>query len=150
MALRDGNRDGWIEERPITVSSMLTDYSDWPYLAQCFRLEYRATDLATGKMCIAVRYGITSQPPEVANPHTLLRQVRTEWVIETGNHGRRDVTLHEDDTMISQNTAAHVMATINNTVVGLVLKHGYTNLAHARRVWDYTIGALIHNVRTRE
>jgi hypothetical protein len=41
------------------------------------------TDMVTGETSSEVRYGITSQPPEVAGPRTLLAQVRGEWGIET-------------------------------------------------------------------
>ena len=34
---------GRIETRQITVSSLMTDYLDWPYLGQVFKLERRFT-----------------------------------------------------------------------------------------------------------
>ncbi len=46
---------GRIEERILTASSLLADYSDWRYLAQVFKLEYRTTELCTGKVTHAVR-----------------------------------------------------------------------------------------------
>jgi predicted transposase YbfD/YdcC len=137
---------GRLEERMITVSSLLHDYSDWPYLAQAFRLDYRHTDMVTGETSSEVRYGITSQPPDIADPRKLLAQVRGEWGIETGLHGRRDVTLGEDDAHLRHGQAAHVLAVLNNTVVGLVLKHGYTNLAQARRVLDYLVNKCLHHL----
>lgn len=135
---------GRLEERTITVSSLLRDDSDWPYLEQVFRLEYRTTDLVTGETTTAVRYGITSQPPEVAATQQLLAQVRAEWGIETGLHGRRDGTLREDAAHLRQGQAAHVLAVLNNTVVGLALKHGYANLAQARCVLAYLIDKCLH------
>ncbi|NJO84015.1 MAG: hypothetical protein HC828_15330 [Blastochloris sp.] len=65
--------------------------------------------------------------------------MRSEWGIETGLHGRRDGTLREDATRPGAGSAPQVLAALNNTVVGLALKHGYTNLAQARRAWEYTI-----------
>jgi predicted transposase YbfD/YdcC len=135
---------GRLEERTITVSSLLKEYSDWPYLEQVFQLTYETTDLATGAIRTAVRYGITSQPPEVADPEQLLAQVRGEWGIETGLHGRRDTTLREDAAHPGAGVAPHVLATLNNTVIGLVRKHGYTNLAQARRVLDYLVNKCLH------
>jgi hypothetical protein len=49
------------------VSSLLADYSDWPSLAQVFKLERQVTQ--RGKTTTEVMYGMTSQPPEVASPH---------------------------------------------------------------------------------
>jgi hypothetical protein len=40
----------------------------------------------------------------------------------------------------------HVLATLNNTVVGLVLKHGYANLAQTRRVMDYPPNKCLHQL----
>jgi hypothetical protein len=49
-----------------------------------FRLDYRHTDMMTGETSSEVRYGITSQPPDIADARKLLAQVRGEWGIETG------------------------------------------------------------------
>jgi hypothetical protein len=102
--------------------------------------------MVTGETSSEVRYGITSQPPDIADPRKLLAQVRGEWGIETGLHGRRDVTLGEDDAHLRHGQAAHVLAVLNNTVVGLVLKHGYANLAQARRVLDYLVNKCLHHL----
>jgi predicted transposase YbfD/YdcC len=135
---------GRLEERTITVSSLLKDYTDWPYLEQVFQVTYQTTDMITGEIRTAVRYGITSQPPDVADPRKLLAQVRGEWGIETGLHGRRDSTLHEDATRPGAGSAPQVLAALNHTVVGLALKHGYANLAQARRAWEYTINKCLY------
>lgn len=137
---------GRIEERTITVSSLLNDHSDWPYLAQVFRIDYRHTNVRTGKVSTEIRYGITSQPPEVATPERLLAQVRGEWAIETGLHGRRDVTLHEDESRVRQGRAPQMIAALNNTIIGLALKHGATNLAAARRTFNYLVDKCLHQL----
>jgi len=137
------NGHGRREERTITVSSLLVETSDWPSLEQAVRLDYRHTDLNTGKTRSEVRSGITSQPPDVADPTTLLAQVRGEWGSETGLHGRRDVTLGEDASQVSWDQAPHVLATVNTTVIGLVLAHGYTNLAQARRAFNYLVDTCV-------
>jgi len=51
---------GRLEERTITVSSMLNDYLDWPHLGQVFKLERRFTQLSTGETEYEVQYGLTS------------------------------------------------------------------------------------------
>ncbi len=50
-----------------------------------------------------------------------------------GLHYRRDVTFHEDATRLTQGQAGHVMAALNNLVIGLLRLAGFTNLAAARR-----------------
>jgi hypothetical protein len=112
---------GRLEERTLTVSSLVQEPSDWPSLAQAVRLDYRHTDLSTGKISTEVRSGITSQPSEVADPTRLLAQVCREQ-------------------------APHVLATVNTTVIGLVFTHGYANLAHARRTFNYLVDTYLHQL----
>jgi predicted transposase YbfD/YdcC len=87
---------GRIEERILTTSSMVADYSDWPYVAQVFKLEYRTWCCVTGKASVDIRYGVTSAPVTVLDAHGLLRATRRHWGMETGLHGRRDVQFRED------------------------------------------------------
>jgi len=70
---------GRSEERVVTVSSLLADYTDWPYLAQVFKLEYSAIDKQSGEVVTALRYGVTSAPASVLNAERLLAAVRRHW-----------------------------------------------------------------------
>ncbi|MCC6146782.1 MAG: hypothetical protein IT308_04370 [Anaerolineaceae bacterium] len=63
---------GRIETRQITVSSLMNDYLDWPYLGQVFKVERRFTTLATGKVESEVQYGLTSLTRQKADPKKLL------------------------------------------------------------------------------
>lgn len=127
---------GRIEERTITVSSLLNDYLDWPHLSQVFKLERRFTYLSTGMVETEIQYGLTSLTPQEADPKRLLAIVRSEWGIENGLHYRRDVTFQEDQTRMTQKAMGRVMAIINNLVISLINHQGYTNHAHARRVFN--------------
>jgi len=127
---------GRLEERTITVSSLLKDYLDWPGVAQVFKLERRFTHLATGEVEQEVRYGLTSLPSQNASPERLLAIVRSGWGIENGLHYRRDVTFHEDATRMTRKTTGRAMATINNLVSSLLAIHGFRNFAQARRFFD--------------
>jgi predicted transposase YbfD/YdcC len=127
---------GRLEQRTITVSSMLNDYLDWPQLGQVFKLERRFTTLATGEVSQEVQYGLTSLTREEASPQQLLDIVRSEWGIENGLHYRRDVTFQEDQTRMTHKPFARVMTIINNLVIGLINRQGFTNHAHARRVFN--------------
>jgi predicted transposase YbfD/YdcC len=121
------------EWRTLTASTDLTDWSDWPGLAQVFRLERQRLTCATGKREQEVVYGLTSLPPERATAAELLRLSRAHWGVENGLHYRRDVTFHEDATRLTQGHAGRVMAALNNLVIGLLCRRGYTNHAAARR-----------------
>jgi len=121
------------EWRTLTASTDLTGYSDWPGLAQVFRLERQRLTSATGKREQAVVYGLTSLAPAQATAAELLRLSRAHWGIENGLHYRRDVTYHEDATRLTQGHAGRVMAALNNLVIGLLCRAGFTNHAAARR-----------------
>lgn len=124
---------GRIEKRTLTASGELKDYDGWPYAEQVFRLVREFKQVNTGKMTREVVYGITSLTAQEANAARLLEIVRTHWGIESGLHYRRDVTFHEDHGRIRQGHGAHVMAVINNVVLGLFARLGYSNAAEARR-----------------
>lgn len=127
---------GRLEERTITVSSLLKDYLDWPEVAQVFKLERRFTNLATGEVDQEVRYGLTSLSSPKASPQRLLEIVRSAWGIENGLHYRRDVTFQEDATRMTCKSVGRAMATINNLVSSLLAFHDFRNFAQARRRFD--------------
>jgi len=124
-----GRREG----RQITVSPELNGYSDWPGLAQVFRLERERYVSKSGKTQREVVYGLTSLTSRQASPARLLALTRAYWGIENGLPYRRDVTFHEDATRLTQGNAGPVMASLNNLVIGLLRLAGFTNLAAARR-----------------
>jgi predicted transposase YbfD/YdcC len=124
---------GRIETRTIFVSTLLNDYLDWPYVAQVFRLErIRWHNRYKGKTREII-YGLTSLTPHQASPKRLLKLTREYWGIENGLHYRRDVTLGDDATRMTKGQAGRNMAILNNLVLGLCLRHGYSNVAQARR-----------------
>ena len=127
---------GRLDKRSIIVSSLLADYSDWPELAQVFKLERQSTN-ALGITKTEVRYGVTSLPAEVANPTRLLALSRGHWGIENGLHYRRDATMREDHAQLRMGHAPEMLAVLNNTVLGLFARQGASNVAHARREFAY-------------
>src|SRR6202165_2059091 len=127
---------GRLDKRSIIVSSLLADYSDWPELAQVFKLERQRTN-TLGQTQTQVRYGVTSLPAYLADPKRLLALTRGHWGIENGLHHRRDVTLHEDHAQIRMGHAPEILAVLNNIVLGLFARQGETNVAHARRDFAY-------------
>lgn len=140
---------GRLDERVITVSSLLKDYTPWPYLEQVFKLERSVTD-GLGRMHHDVRYGVTSLPAHVADAGRLLQIARAEWGIENGLHYRRDVSLQEDHSQMRRGRAPHILATLNNTVVSVAGYHGVTNLAKVQREFQYrfdrALAVLAHTV----
>lgn len=127
---------GRIERRTLTSSAMLKDYLTWPHLEQVFKLERRFTYLKTGQVMTETCYGLTSLTPAEASPARLLTLLRDYWGIENGLHYRRDVTLKEDQCRLKIGHATRTMAIINNLVIGLIRRQGYTNAPQARRYYN--------------
>lgn len=124
---------GRLETRTLTTSSQLTDFLDWPFLQQVFKLERFITVSKTGKTRHELVYGVTSLSAEQASPSQLLHMLRSYWQIENCLHYPRDVTLHEDHTRFKQWNAAHNMAIINNLVLSLLAKSNFPFVPSARR-----------------
>jgi predicted transposase YbfD/YdcC len=119
------------EYRRLTVSSLLADYSDWPYLRQAFQI-VRIT--RQGRMISRdERYGITSAPATVLPAAQLAATVRAHWQIENGLHYRRDVSLHEDASHVRMGQAPQILACLNNAVCSLAKRAGQANLPAMQR-----------------
>jgi len=127
---------GRIETRIITTSEMLNSYSDWPGLAQVYRLQRKFEWWRSGKCYRTsdeVEFGITSLSRAETSPSRLLDIRRAHWSIETGSHYRRDVTLKEDATRMTVGNLAKIMACINNLILALIKQAKFHNAAQARR-----------------
>jgi predicted transposase YbfD/YdcC len=124
---------GRIEVRTLTTSSQLNDFLDWPFLQQVFKLERHVTIQKSGKTRNEIVYGITSLSAEEASPAQLLQMLRSYWQIENGLHYPRDVSLREDQTRFKNHSAAHVMAIINNLILGLIANSDFPFVPTARR-----------------
>jgi predicted transposase YbfD/YdcC len=124
---------GRLEERRLTASTALVEYSDWPGLAQVFQVERRVTVKQSGAQRAEAVYGVTSLSPERARPERLLRLVRQHWQIENQIHWVRDVTFDEDRSQVRCGSIPQVMAAFRNTAIGLMHWAGETNIAAACR-----------------
>jgi len=132
---------GRLEKRTLTLMVDEQNFLNWPGVRLVFKLERYVKQIRTGEESIEVAYGISSCDPKKVTAKQMLRWTRHYWGIENGLHYRRDVTLNEDATRISQPALARTMAAINNFIVGLTQKLGYSNLASARRIFDARIAA---------
>lgn len=132
---------GRIEQRSLTCSDELSDYSNWPGLKQVFQLTRKTTIMNTDKVREETVYGITSFTKEQAGPERLLEFVRRHWHIENRSFWVRDVTFGEDHSQVRCGNIPQVMAALRNLVIGLMRWLGYTNIAaacrrFASRPWD--------------
>jgi predicted transposase YbfD/YdcC len=128
---------GRLETRTLTVSSQLQGYLDWPYLEQVFKLERRFVSFKTGEVQGETVYGFTSLTRDEIIPLQLLDKIRSYWGIESGLHYRRDVTLREDYTRLTQGRAGQAMACLNNLILGILLsKKMFRTIPTARRYFS--------------
>jgi predicted transposase YbfD/YdcC len=127
---------GRLERRTLTLSAELKEHLNWPGAEQVFKLERYSERTKDHQVMHEVTYGITSLSSAEVTADELLHIVRQHWGIENGLHYRRDVTLHEDACHLKRGQAPHALAVINNLVIGLVLRLGWSNLAEARRFFD--------------
>lgn len=134
------------EERTLTTSSLLKDYLDWPGLTQVFKLERRTVKIATGEVRHEVVFGITSLTAQKADAKRLNGLIRQYWGIENGLHYRRDKSLQEDATRMHDRNQAQNLATLNNLIVGLVLRQGWPYLPQARRHYAGCLPAALNLV----
>jgi predicted transposase YbfD/YdcC len=106
------------DTRHLTASTDLLGYSDWPGLAQVFRLERTWWEHATSHR--VVQYGITSLPPGFADPARLLALKRGHWQIENGLHRVKDVALAEDTSSVHLGRGPAVLAALRDCAVSLL------------------------------
>ncbi len=119
------------DTRHLIASTDLVGYSDWPYLAQVFRLE--RTWQVRGKLKQEVQYGITSLPTQVADASRLLALKRGHWRIENCDHYVKDVTMGEDRSLIHLGHGPSVLATLRDLALSLLHQAGYRTIASRLR-----------------
>lgn len=130
---------GRIEIRSIQTSEMLNEYLDWPGIGQVYRLERQFFWIRRGevyKTSNDIEYGITSLSRKQAPAIRILKVRRSHWSIETGLHYRRDVTFREDATRMTIGAAGSILSIVNNLVLGLLKRAGFTNSAKGRRWFE--------------
>jgi predicted transposase YbfD/YdcC len=101
-----------------------------------FRVERRITQLKSGEKHTEIHYGFTTLSPRQAGPARIGELLRAHWAIENRLHYRRDVTLGEDSSQVRTKHAPHVLATLNNAVLGLLDWLHVKNAAAQLRIFD--------------
>jgi len=119
------------DTRHLVASTDLNGYCDWPGLAQVFRLERSWRE--HGQTKHAVRYGITSLPPDEATADHLLARKRGHWQIENLLHLVKDVTLHEDQSLVHLAAGPTILAMLRDTALNLLRLRGCRAIASRLR-----------------
>ncbi len=119
-----GRRD---DVRHLVASTDLTDYLDWPGVAQVFRLHHTWSETGVAKQ--ERHYGITSLTPQAGPPARLLTLKRAHWGIENRLHRVKDVSLAEDQSLIHRGQGPTVMALLRDAAVSLLHQAGVRRIS---------------------
>ena len=124
---------GFTTTRTLTASTLLTDYINWPGLAQVYQYQSQRVNTKTGEITHQTQYGITSLTPERATAKDLLKLRREHWTIENKVHWVRDNVLGEDASQARTGNLPHVMAALRNTAMSVLRFDGRTKIAETMR-----------------
>ncbi|MDL1897121.1 hypothetical protein FBQ82_12670 [Anaerolineae bacterium CFX7] len=113
-------------------------------------MERTFTRLSDGKVMHDVSFGITSLKASEANAARVLALVRGHWRIENQLHYRRDATLREDWCQVRRGRAPQVLATLNNLVLGLLLRRKVVNVPAARRKYAADFSTALNLITTSQ
>ena len=126
---------GRLETRVLETSNALSDYLDWPGVAQVMRRSCRRVRIKTGEVEHHTSYGITSLPWSQVSAAQIEALWRGHWTIENRVHYVRDVTMGEDACHMRTGNAPHTMATLRNALLSLFRHKGWNNIADALRYY---------------
>ena len=124
---------GFNTTRTLTASTLLTDYINWPGLAEVYEYRSQRENRKTREVTYQTQYGITSLTPEVATAKDLLKLRREHWTIENKVHWVRDNVLGEDASQARTGNLPHVMAALRNTALSVLRFDGRTKIAETMR-----------------
>ena len=137
---------GRIEKRKVQTSTALNDYLNFPHVHQVFRIERSVTMVKSEKRRHEVVFGVTSCPPERADPARIGELARGQWGIENKLHWVRDVVYDEDRSQIRTGRGAQAMAGLRNFSISCLRLAGWENIARALRFfasdWRYPLTLL--------
>ncbi len=145
FTLCDPPDHGRIEIRQIWTTAELNGYLNFPHVQQAFVVQREFTDEKTGKDSCEVAYGITSRPPEQANPQRVLATNRGHWSIENSCHYIIDWNYHEDRSRIRTGHGPENITRLRRFAISIIKAKGVRSVAqkmrqlmlNVRLVFDY-------------
>ena len=136
---------GRIETRKIWTTTDLNGYLDFPYVGQAFVVERHCLEKKSGQSSLEIAYGITSRPPEQANPPRVLKVNREHWTIENSCHYIIDWNYDEDRSRIRKGHGPENITRLRRFAIGVIKSKGVRSVAqkmrqltrNVRLVFDY-------------
>jgi predicted transposase YbfD/YdcC len=124
---------GRIETRKIWTTTELNDYLDFPHVGQAFLVERHCTEKKTGKTSREIAYGLTSRPPEQADPRRVLKVNRGHWTIENSCHYILDWNYDEDRSRIRTGHGPENITRLRRFAIGVIKSQGARSVAQKMR-----------------
>jgi hypothetical protein len=145
FTLCDPPDHGRIEIRKIWTTTELNDYLNFPHVQQAFVVQREFTDKKTGENSCEIAYGITSRPPEQADPQRVLGTNRGHWSIENCCHYIIDWNYHEDRSRIRTGHGPENITRLRRFAISIIKSKGVRSVAqkmrqlmlNVRLVFDY-------------
>jgi predicted transposase YbfD/YdcC len=134
---------GRCETRTLEVTTGDCAYLGWPGATHLCRRTCTRYTYTTGKQTRTVTYGLTNLPPKETSAALLEALWRGHWVIESGSHYVRDVTLGEDRNHMRTGHAPHALAALRNGLLALWRRAGWKNMADAVRATGASVTAAL-------
>lgn len=127
---------GWLEER--TLELVPTDFAveGFAGVKQVGRLTRYRYHKRSGKQRSETVYLITNLSSEEADAKQVLAWARGHWTIENNLHRIRDVNMCEDASRIRSGHAPRLLATLSNTIIGLLKRRGYPSVKEATELFQ--------------
>jgi predicted transposase YbfD/YdcC len=138
---------GRIETRKIWTTSVLNGYLNFPHVGQAFAIERDTIEKKSGKQSHEVAYGITSRPPQQANPRRVLETNRGHWCIENSCHYILDWNYDEDRSRIRTGHGPENVTRLRRFAVGVIKSKGVSNVAQKMRQLNKNIRLVFDYLR---
>jgi predicted transposase YbfD/YdcC len=141
---------GRIETRKIWTTTELNGYLRFPHLGQAYLVERQAIEKKTGELSSEIAYGITSRPPQQANPQRLLKVNRGHWVIENSCHYILDWTFDEDRSRIRTGYGPENMTRLRRFAIGVIKSKGGDSVPQKMRQLTRSVRLVFDYLRMTE
>jgi hypothetical protein len=124
---------GRIETRRIWCSAVLNDYLDFPHVGQVFMIDREVFHKKSGANTIETVVGVTSRPPEQANPQRVLATNRGHWAVESF-HYMLDWNFNEDRSRIRTGHGPENITRLRRFAIGVLKGYGRANVSIAEKM----------------
>lgn len=141
---------GRIEIRSIWTTTELNGYLNFPHVGQAFLIQRESTDKKTGEHSCEIAYGITSRPPEQADPQRVLATNRGHWSIENSCHYIIDWNYDEDRSRIRTGHGPENITRLRRFAVGIIKSKGVRSVAQKMRQLTRNIRLVFDYLRMTE